>query len=477
VTPASALRPRLAVPVVLAATFVQLLDLTMVSVAVPSMQSDLDAKAGAGQLLIAGYTLAYACVLITAARLGDRYGYRRLFLAGIGTFVFAAGVGAAATGPAVLIAARMLQGVASGLMAPQVLSIIQITVPAARRDRAMGCFGAAMGIASLLGPVLGGWFLVADPWGLGWRLVFLVDIAVAGAILAAAALLPAARGAGRQAIDGTGAALAMSGLGLLVLPLSVGRDSGWPAWTFASMGVGVALLAVFAATQARRTDPLLHPGVLRNRTARTGILLVLIFNAGVPSFSYLLFIYLQAGPEYSPLEAGLAASPFAAAAIAGSRLASRLASRLGARLLPTAAAAIGLSMAALAIPITLGLPLWTQLPWLAIAGAAFGVFTAAAFAFVLAQIGPDAVGSVSGLLPTAQQLGGSIGVTVAGLIYLSSLGEPHEAFSAAMLYEAGVFLVAAAVALRFGRREARATERTGPEPTRPREPAAPARKR
>ena len=461
-TSPSASRPGHAVPVVLAATFVQLLDLTMISVAVPSIRSDLGAGAGTAQLLIAGYTLAYACVLITAARLGDHYGYRRLFLTGVGLFALAAGVGIAATDPTAAVAGRILQGVASGLMAPQVLAIIQISVPGPKRARALGHFAAAMGIASLIGPVLGGWFISADPWGLGWRLIFAVDIAVSGAILAAAGLLPAARGLGRQSIDGIGAALATTGLGMLILPLAVGRDSGWPVWTFASMGIGVALLAVFAATQARRADPLLHPGVLRDRTARTGILLVLIFNAGVPSFSYLLFIYLQTGPGYSPLEAGLAASPFAAAAIAGSRSAARLAGRLSDLVLPASATAIGLSMAALAFAIASGLPLWTQLPWLAAAGAAFGVFTASVFTLVLARVGPDAVGSASGLLPTAQQLGGSIGVTVAGLIYMSASRDPREAFSAAMLYEAGVFLLAATIAVRLRHRRSRASTKASP---------------
>ncbi|MEU6860735.1 MFS transporter [Glycomyces sp. NPDC046736] len=439
---------RAAVAVALAATFAQLLDLTMVSVAVPHLRADLDAGAGAGQLVIAGYTLAYACTLATAARLGDRYGYRRLLRVGLALFALAAAWCAIADEPVAFIAGRVLQGVASGLMAPQVLSVIQISVPRERRHRAMAYFAAAMGLASLIGPILGGLLITADPWDLGRRLIFGVDIAVAGAALVAARMLPRTRGA-NQRIDHFGAVLAMSGLALLLAPLTLGRDSGWPPWTFASIFLGVSVLTVFAATQRRTAAPLLHPDVWRHRSTRAGIGLVLVFNAGVPSFSYLLFVHLQTGAGHSALGAGLAASPFAAAAILGSHLGRRR--DLGPAALTSAAAVMGLSMAALALSTWFDLPLWTHLPWFAAAGAGFGVFTASAFTLVLSRIDPAAVGSVSGLLPTAQQLGGTIGVTAAGLVHASVLTDPNRAMSAALVYEAAVFGLAAALAWRLGR--------------------------
>ncbi|TDD16077.1 MFS transporter, partial [Nonomuraea diastatica] len=194
-------------PVVLSATFVQLLNVTVAQVAAPSMQADLGAGPGAVQLILAGYTLAYACLLITAARLGDRYGYRRLFVAG--TVVFAVGsAGCAAAQDATwLILARLVQGAGSGLVAPQVLSLIQVAVPAERRARAMSLYGATMGVASLAGPLVGGLLIGADLFGLGWRPVFLVTVPVALVSLAGAAVLPRTRGAGGQRVDGAGAVL------------------------------------------------------------------------------------------------------------------------------------------------------------------------------------------------------------------------------------------------------------------------------
>ncbi|HVV14371.1 MFS transporter [Amycolatopsis sp.] len=418
-------------PVVLIATFMQLLDVTIAQVAIPSIQRDLHAGAGTLQLVLAGYTLAYACLLITAARLGDRFGYRRLFVIGMVVFTLASAGCAAAPTASVLVLARVLQGVGSGLMAPQVFSIIQTALPAVQRPRALSFLGATMGIASLTGPLLGAALLGVG----GWRLLFLVNVPICLLALTGSVVLPDTRAPSAAKVDALGAFLAAAGLGLLVFPLSVGRELHWPLWTVACLVSALVLLFLFARSQVRGREPLLHPSVLRDRIARSGIALVFVFNAGVPSFTYLLFLYLQANLGYSALHAALAVAPFAAAAIFGSRAAPPLARRFGFRLLTAAAALLALVTAALAWRDSVVLPL------LAVGGMAFGLFTASVFSLVLADVSPAATGSASGLLPTAQQLGGSIGLTLAGLVFAGGR------FGYAMGYETVIFLVTAALTL------------------------------
>ncbi|MGH3098489.1 MAG: MFS transporter [Streptosporangiales bacterium] len=449
----------LLLPVVLTATFMQLLDVTIVQVGISSLQRDLHTTADTVQLVLAGYTLTYACLLIVAARMGDRYGYRRLFLVGIATFTVASLACSLAPTVEVLIAARLLQGASSGVMAPQVLSLIQVAVPARRRSHALGLLGATMGIASLTGPLLGGVLLNADLFGLGWRLIFLVNLPVGLLALLGSHALPTDRAAGRPRLDGAGATLAAAGLGLLIFPLTLGRDMNWPMWTWLCFVGAAAALVLFVRTQRRSSEPLLHPAVFRDRATVAGLLLVFVFNAGVPSFTYLLLLYLQAGLGYSPVTAALTSMPFAAAAIIGSRVSARLARRYGTPLLTVAVAILALVMVCLAPVIGAAGYRWATLPLLAIGGASFGVFTASVFSLVLAGIASEATGSVSGLLPTAQQLGGTIGVTLAGLVYFAAANYA-TAFGDAMLYEAGIFVLTAGISYWFSRHRRRAAARS-----------------
>ncbi|MFE7070424.1 MFS transporter [Streptomyces sp. NPDC057620] len=439
-------------PVVLSATFVQLLNVTIAQIAAPAIQSGLGAGPGAVQLVLAGYTLAYACLLITAARLGDRYGYRRLFA--LGTAVFTAGslACAAAPGAGWLIAARLVQGAGSGLVTPQVLSLIRTGVAPDRRPRALALYGATMGVASLAGPLVGGLLVGADLFGLGWRAVFLVTVPVALVPLAGSALLPPARDTSGERVDWPGAALSTTGFAALIVPCALGREAGWPWWTWASFAVAATTLTCFVRTLRHRPNPLIHPSVLRDGTARRGVLLVFVFNTGVPSFTYLLFLHLQSALGYPALSAALVSAPFAAAAVAGSRAAPALSRRWGATTLTTAALVLAATAAALAPLIDTGPVHHAALPVLAVlaaGGAAFGLFTAAVFTLVLAGVRGPAATSVSGLLPTAQQLGGSIGVTMAGLAYFAPAANTNASFTHAMTYETTVFTLTALITLRL----------------------------
>ncbi|WP_406631536.1 MFS transporter [Amycolatopsis sp. WGS_07] len=431
---------RLLLPILLSGTFVQLFSVTVMQVGVVDVQRDLRAGTAETQLVLAAYTLTYACSLIVSARLGDKYGYRGMFVTGMALFT-AASIGAAAAPDAwVLIAGRALQGFGSGLMAPQILSIIQSAVPASRRPAALSAFGATMAAASLAGPVLGGVLTQLNPLGLGWRAAMLLVVPVGIAALALSPTLPSVRDEDKaQRVDPIGAALSLLGFALLVFPLSMGRETGWPLWTWASLALAAVALTGFVISQRRAAEPLVRPSTLAEPATRRGLVAVLVFNAGVPSFTLLLSMHLQGAKGWSPLQTGLSLTPYAIGALAGSRIANR---RFGPRALAVSALVMGL--VSVAVPVLLDQDLlW--LYWLALGagGVAFGVFTASAFTQVIARARAEEATSVSGLLPTAQQLGGTLGVTFAGIAYAAPAATAGEALWHAMIYEAAVFAFAA----------------------------------
>ncbi|GAA4533633.1 MFS transporter [Amycolatopsis samaneae] len=447
---------RLLLPIILSGTFVQLFSVTVMQVGVVDMRRDLGAGAGTGELVLAGYTLTYACSLIVSARLGDRYGHRRMFVAGMALFT-AASIGAAAAPTAwVLIAGRLLQGFGSGLMAPQILSIIQSAVPPHRRPAALSAFGATMAAASLAGPVLGGVLIQLNPLGLGWRAAMLLTVPVGIAALVVSPALPPVRGE-REAkrLDPVGASLSLAGFALLVLPLTMGRDAGWPLWTWASLALAVLLLTGFAVSQRSAADPLIHRSALAEPATRWGLGIVLVFNAGVPSFTLLLSMHLQGVQGWSPLQTGLGITPYALGALAGSGIANSLGKRFG----PLALAASSLTMGFVSLVVPVAIDghdlLWVYWLALCLGGAGFGVFTASAFTQIIAKVRPEAATSVSGLLPTAQQLGGTLGVALAGIAYSAPSGNSGDALWHAMTYEAAVFTLAAICAVGLARRATR----------------------
>src|SRR3954469_22060999 len=224
-TPSGLRSPYLVLAIVLSATFVQLLDASIVSIAIPPIQADLNASYAELELMVGGYLLTFACALLVGGRLGDVYGRKRLFLIGMAGFTAASAMCGFAPGPTTLVVARLLQGLSSGLMFPQVLSVIQVTFPPDRRHRAYAIYGATLGVASILGPLVGGLLIEADLFGTGWRMIFLVNVPVGlAALVLGVFLLPRYRAQGLRRVDPVGAMLATLGLFLLVLPLTIGRD-------------------------------------------------------------------------------------------------------------------------------------------------------------------------------------------------------------------------------------------------------------
>src|SRR5580698_10423968 len=232
--------------ILLLAAFMNLLDVSIVNIAIPSIQRDLHASYADVQWALAGYTLAYALVLITGGRLGDIFGRKRLFLIVVTGFTIMSALCGAATGPGMLIGCRVVQGAMGAIMVPQVLAVIQVIFPPAERIKAFAGFGVSAGLGTVSGPLLGGLLIQHNLFGLGWRPIFLINVPVGIiAFAASAVLVRESRAANRPRLDLAGVALISAALLLLLYPLVEGRQLGWPLWTYVSMALCVPAFAAF----------------------------------------------------------------------------------------------------------------------------------------------------------------------------------------------------------------------------------------
>ena len=422
--------PFFVLAIVLTAVFVQLLDVSIVNVAIPSIQKDIGASFASVQLVIAGYQLAFACLLITGARLGDIFGRKKLFMIGMATFTIASALCGFAPNSTTLVLARILQGLGSGLMFPQVLAVIQVTIPAKDRGKAFGIFGATIGIATILGPLLGGSLIALNLFGTDWRAIFLVNIPIGVVALVAAFLeLPDSRAPDKPRLDVLGAVLVSAGLFLLVYPLTEGREKGWPLWIYLMLAASVPCLVAFTLLQRSKTvrnaNPLLLMTLFANQSFRAGLLLSLVFFAGIPAFFFTFSLYLQVGLGFSALHSGLTTFPFAIGSAFASARSDGLAKKLGTRVLTLGAGLLTASMVGAIVVLHLAgtdLHAWEIAPMLLVAGLGLGCFLAPLTNLVLAGIKGREAGSASGVLSTSQQIGGAIGVALIGLVLFGVLG-------------------------------------------------------
>src|SRR3954453_1396302 len=301
--------------IVLIAEIMDLLDSTVITIAAPTVRAELGGGTSAMQWWAAGYTLALGVLMIVGARLGDIYGRRRIFLVGIAGFTLASAACALAPSPDALIATRVLQGGFGPLLIPQGLGVIKNVFPPKEMGGAFAAFGPVMGIAAIAGPVLAGWLTQADLLGTGWRMIFLVHVPlrVLGPV-GALRFLPESRSSVRVRLAPLGAVLISTASLAIIYPLVQGRELGWPAWTFALLAAGIALLGVFALTE-RRTHgtPMIEPGLLRNRAYTSGLIVGVVFFAGFAGLCLVVSLFLQLGLRFSPEHAGLTLVPMSLA--------------------------------------------------------------------------------------------------------------------------------------------------------------------
>lgn len=445
--------------IVIAGVFMLLVDVSIVNVAIPSIKRALDASTGQIQLISAGYQLAFACVLITAGRLGDIYGRRQLFLIGMAGFTLASIAAGAAPTAFFLVIARVVQGFFGGLLFPQVLSLIQVSFSLEQRGRAFSVFGAALGVATAMGPLLGGLLIFADVAGLGWRAVFLVNIPFGVLALAAAwRWLPSSRSQENPRLDLPGVVLVTLGLFLLIYPITQGRAMGWPAYMLALLAGSAVVLAAFAVLERHKTrrdnSPLVPTTLFADRAFCVGAVLIFVFVMGLPAFFFTFSIFLQVGFGYSALEAGLVQFAFAVGSGTASWNSDRMARALGVRVLNLGAGMVTLGMVGLLLAINaMGNDLnpWLLSPLLLLAGTGLGTFIAPATNIVLMRVRTTMAGAAAGVFTTAQRVGGAVGVAAIGIVFYGSLPDGagtagrqaySTAFQHALLYEVGVFVLA-----------------------------------
>ena len=447
----------LAAIVLIVGALMDMIDVTIVNVALPSIQRDLHASATQLEWVVSGYMLAFAATLIIAGNLGDKFGRKRLFLSGAALFGLASLAAGLSGSGAELITARVVQGAAAAAMAPQVLATFRVIFGRAERGKAFGVYGAMLGFASAIGLVLGGLLTGANLFGWEWRSVFYVNVPVAvAALIAGARLVPETKDPGARRPFVAGAVLLAGSLVAIVYPLLEGRQLGWPAWVWPLMAAGVAGLVVLGVIEARRTSttvaPLLRAGLFRVPAFAAGMGIQLAFFAGMQGFFIAFALWLQAGEHFSPLKAGLTAVAFSVGSFIAAPVAVPLAQKAGRRILAGGAVLMvaGIGGVALAAPhVGVNGSPWPIVPGLVVAGAGLALLVIPLVNVVLAAVPAEVAGGASGLFSTAQQLGGALGVALLGSVFFGYLG--RHSFEAALVHTApyamGAFALCGVLAL------------------------------
>ncbi|AZP23279.1 MFS transporter [Streptomyces aquilus] len=444
--------------VVLAALFMALLDVFIVNVAAPTIGTELHASGAELQLVVAGYTITYSVLLITGARLGDRFGHGRVHLAGMALFTAASLACGLAQGATELIAFRLIQGAGSAVMIPQVLSLIQRNFVGEARVKALGAYSAVLAVGAAAGQILGGVLVSADLLGTGWRPVFLVNVPVGAVLLIIGRrVLPRERGGEPErgrGMDLPGLVLLGAAVSLFTVPLVLGQEEDWPLWSWLSLGTAAVLFAVFwryeSGLARRGGDPLIAPRVLRHPGMGLAVLRILAAMAVNGGFLFVLTLHVQGGLGYSALRAGLTFAPTAVVFGVVGLTWRRWPAAWQRALAPTGFLLTAVAVAGVGLALDGG---GDGGVWVYVSYAGVGVGLALAFSptltRALATVRPEDAADASGLLATVTQLGQLTGVAAFGTLFLNrleSLGA-LEAYTSAEALSACMFALAGTAAL------------------------------
>lgn len=371
----------------------------------------------------------YGLFLLPAGWLGDRIGHKSVLILGLSVFTVASLLCGVANGSGELIAWRVVQGVAAGAVNPSILAFIRLLYSNSERGRAFAAYGTVAGAATSLGPILGGLLIDWDVAGLSWRPIFLANLPVGIAAVAAVALLAPRTETTARRFDVPGLLLVTAAMFALTFPLTQGREIGWPVWTFVTLAAAPVLLLVFTRWQLflirRGRDPLVDVRLFARRSFAAGVGLIMAFFAGFIALMFAVSLYLQLGIGFSTLEAGLTMMPFAIGTGLGSVLGNTvIAPRLGRGVLHLGTAIVCVGIGGLeavlgfaTVPPNAG---WLLGPFL-VAGIGCGMIIGPNANIVLSDVPNNVAGIASGTLSTSQRLGTALGVAAIGVVLFTSL--------------------------------------------------------
>jgi EmrB/QacA subfamily drug resistance transporter len=432
-------------------TFMVLLDVTIVAVALPQIQHDLRAGLDGLQWIVDAYSLTLAACLLSGGALGDRYGRKRCFLLGIAGFTAGSLVCAIAPSIGVLIAGRVLQGVSSALVIPGALAIIAHTVPdPAKRARVLGVWGLVASLAVLAGPIAGG--LLVDTFG--WPSIFLVNVPICAlAIGFGMRTIPESAAPEHASLDPAGQLLAICALGTLTYAVIGGREAGWTSpQTLGLLAVAAVSAVAFVVVESRKARPMLPITLFRNGGFSSVNAASVLLGFGANGSFVLLSVVLQQLEGNTALMTGLLLAPLTLAIIPASLVAGRLTAAYGPRLpMAVGYTATGLSLVALGF---LGLrPYWPVAVLFVICGVGQGLAISPAVAAILQQVPRERAGLGAGVVNTARQIGGALGIAVLGTI-LGSYVHYAQGVSALLLVAGSGVLLGAGllIAVRHDRK-------------------------
>ncbi|MGH7152725.1 MAG: MFS transporter [Acetobacteraceae bacterium] len=440
----------LALSVLLTGGFLPPVDFFIVNVALPSIQSGMAATPSQVELVISGYAAGYAVFLVTGGRLGDLYGRKRLFLFGMAGFTAASALSGLAQSASLLVVARVLQGTAAAVLVPQVLGSIRALYTSDRElSRALGFYGMMVGLAAATGQLVSGLLVTWSPLGLGWRSVFLVNLPIGtAAILGALLVVPETSAETRPRLDFGGAALLSAMLACLILPLSEGRQKGWPAWIFIMLAATLPLLWAFLRHEdrvARRGGmPLLDMSLLSIRSFRRGTIVATLFFFTSPF--YLLFaIERQDGAGLNALHTGLAILPYGVGLFTGPLASSPFVDRFGSRLLTFGLTVQVAGYAATAAAVSLLASPAILVGTVLLAGFGQGIAMPRLFNTALEHVPPRQGGVAAGVVSSALQIGAAVSVAAIGTLFFAVLGTASG--PAAYAHAFGIAMIAVVAAL------------------------------
>lgn len=436
--------------------FMGLVDVFIVNVAMPSIGTEFHASGASLQLVVGGYIISYAMLLITGARLGDLYGRRRMYLLGVVVFTVMSAACALAPNTATLVIFRIAQGAGAAVMVPQIMSVIQMQFTGKARAQALSAYGAVLSTGAVAGLVLGGVLVSADLFGTSWRPVFMVNVPIGIALIALVPrLLPQDAPTARRRLDLAGLAVAIPAVFLMVLPAVLGRELDWPAWTFVCIAVGVVLAIVFVQLERRIAacggDPLINFAVLRASGFSLGMITLVCVQLTYGGFLFVFTLHLQLGLKESALRAGLTYLPMSIAFGLTGFYWRKLPERLHPVLAPMGLALSALSYGLIGIAMHSGTTGGT-LMWVGtiLNGVGMGLSVSPLLTQSLLNVQMMQAADASGLLTTVVQLGQVAGIAVFGALYLTLFGHVGDGTHAhvvgsAMATTAVWILVAAAL--------------------------------